>query len=145
MKLRFLTLILALSLLPACGLLQNGLPLGKRKGRASNAMVLPKPVPVGTIVLVNEESKFVLIDGGDLPSPGTGAPLKSYTAGVESGSLLATEVRKRPHIIADIKAGAPRKGDRVEAVPVMKGDKPVARAQAVPNAQPAKKPWWKLW
>jgi hypothetical protein len=88
----------------------------------------------------------VLIDGGDLPTPATGAPLKSYTAGVESGSLLATEVKKRPHIIADIKEGAPRKGDRVMAVPVLKGDKPVARAQPVqPPAPTAKKPWWKLW
>ena len=68
---------------------------------------------MGTIALVNSDSGFVLIDQGQQAAPTSGALLKTYSGGSESAVLVASDVRKRPFIIADIKSGMPQKGDRV--------------------------------
>jgi hypothetical protein len=145
-----LFLALTLAVFPGCGVLQKATHPKKRT--ASTAPRAPRPVNIGKIVLVNEESKFVLIDGGELPSPAPDATLTSYTGNTESGTLLATKIARRPHIIADIKGGAPKKGDRVMALPVLPAQAATPVATAVPAAQtPAaaatapKKPWWKMW
>ena len=74
---------------------------------------------VGTVTLVNEEGKFVLVDNGALPVPPVGGVLKCYPAQASEASaeLVATDVRKRPFTIADIRDGAPHKGDRVVYLP----------------------------
>jgi hypothetical protein len=143
-----LPLFLALTVvfLPGCGLLQKATHPRKR-GRAVAAHP-PRPVNIGTIILVNAESKFVLIDGGELPAPAPGATLTSYTGSTESGTLLATKIAHRPHIIADIKGGAPKKGDRVMALPVLPAQSatPAPTAPTSPTATTKpKKPWWKMW
>jgi hypothetical protein len=134
--------------LPGCGALQKVMPHRKRSPRATRA---PQAMLIGTISLVNEASRFVLIDGGDQPTPPVGAMLKSYEGVVESGELLATNVRRRPFIIADIKQGTPRKGNRVMLPPAGSentGEMRVARAVAVEPEAPVpvkKRSWWKLW
>lgn len=141
---RFVALVLCLSVLSSCTLLPKAWPF--RKKRVLTAQT-PRAQNAGTILLVNETSKFVLIDSGDFPTPAVGTTLTSYTAGVESATLLATEVRKRPHLIADITSGAPHKGDRVIALPTLRAEPNARRAEAVqPTPAPAKKkPFWKFW
>jgi cbb3-type cytochrome oxidase subunit 3 len=108
-----LTIALTLLLLPGCAFLR----WQKEKRRAAEEKRLaemPKvPQLVGAITLVNADGGFVLIDSGSAPSPPVGTVIKSRTAGVESGELRVTEVRKRPFVIADIIKGTPQKGDPV--------------------------------
>lgn len=80
-------------------------------------MTAQTPAFVGTIWLVNQESQFVLIDNGLLPTPPSGLVLKSYTNGAESAELVTSAIRKRPFTIADIKQGTPQRGDRVYVAP----------------------------
>ena len=95
---------------------------------------------VGTVTLVNEEGKFVLVDNGALPVPPVGGVLKCYpTAASEpSAELVATDVRKRPFTIADIREGSPRKGDRVVYLPpeLLRGKKPVIGRAATAPVRP---------
>lgn len=134
------------ALITGCALLKK--PFSSLKKRPAAAAHLPRPENVGTIVLVNEAAKFVLIDTGDYPTPTAGITLTASSGGLESATLLATNVRKRPHLIADIKSGTPRKGDRVVAPPVLRAEAstPAPRALPVqPTPAPKKKPFWKLW
>jgi hypothetical protein len=102
----------------------------------------PQPYAVGTVTLVNEEGKFVLVDNGALPVPPVGGVLRCYpgSATEPTAELVATDVRKRPFTIADIRQGAPHKGDRVVYVPpdllrTMKA-KPAAHQAAAPGPPP---------
>ena len=71
------------------------------------------PRLVGTVTLVDEPGRFVLIDGGFLPSPSADSTLRTFTGTVESGVVKVGAIRRRPFLIADIVKGAPRKGDQV--------------------------------
>ena len=71
------------------------------------------PRLVGTVTLVDEPGRFVLIDGGFLPPPSAESTLETFTAGAESGVVKVGADRRRPFVIADIVKGAPRKGDQV--------------------------------
>jgi hypothetical protein len=116
----------------------------KREKKEKPAPAAPQPVLVGTISLVNEESKFVLIDAGLLPTPPPDLALKSYTKDIESGDLLTSRERRRPFIIADIKSGIPKKGDRVytavtnakPAVPPDNGTAPATSALSTKESAP---------
>ncbi len=68
---------------------------------------------IGSILLVNTEAGFVLIDthGGTLPE--TGMALKCLRDGADSGVLIVSGERQGSHVIADITTGTPRKGDQV--------------------------------
>jgi hypothetical protein len=109
---------------PACSSLR------KRKSKRPAAMAA-QPILTGVIALVNEEARFVLIDNGVLPVPSTGARMKSYAGGTETAELIATDVRRRPFTIADIRSGAPRKGDRVFVLPA---DQPAITAAPAQEA-----------
>lgn len=100
-----LTLLLATTLFfcAGCGLF----PKKKQQYAA------PKSLFIGTITLVNEPEHFVLIDNGTSPAPASGMVLKTYTGETKSGELLASNLRRHPFLIADIREGAPKKGDRV--------------------------------
>ena len=102
-------------LLGVAALATNGCATNKRTAAAAAGRPTQSaPVLlVGTIALVNADSGFVLIDQGQQASPTTGALLKTYSGPNESAVLVASDVRKRPFIIADIKSGTPQKGDRV--------------------------------
>ena len=68
---------------------------------------------VGTIVSVNEEQHFVLIDTESSYAAPVGAALKSFTDGNETAVLTVSPEAKPPFMIADIVSGAPQKGDQV--------------------------------
>ena len=72
---------------------------------------------VGTVKLVNEADKFVLIDSGTYPSPAPGAVLKTEATEGEPAELKAGEIRRRPFAIADVVKGTPRVGERVYQQP----------------------------
>lgn len=71
------------------------------------------PILVGIITLVDEEGRFVLIDGGISPNPAPGAVLKSRPVSGEAAELKAVAIRKRPFAIADVVKGTPQVGDQV--------------------------------
>lgn len=82
----------------------------------------PKPDPAqnagkhrhaGTILLVNGEAGFVLIDSGPFIAPEAGTALKAMRNGVETGILAVGQERRGSHVVADIVTGEPRKGDQV--------------------------------
>ncbi len=117
----WLTLIVLGTALASCATLKKlKLPGSKSRGEKAekaekNAPATPAPRPlfVGTITLVNEESRFVLIDVGDSVVPSQGIALKSISNGVETGVVAVGEVKRRPFAIADIVSGSPKKGDAV--------------------------------
>ena len=99
------------SLLPGCALWHK---LVRTKQPAANQEKVPKPAQlIGTIVLVNTEGGFVLIDNGSRPSPTMGTTAEGRSPDGSSAQLRVTEVRKRPFVIGDIVSGAPRVGDAV--------------------------------
>ena len=106
-------------LLATCGVAVPGcatfkkmkvLPRQKAKSVVARAVM---PVRVGTITLVNEDRRFVLIDTGMVAAPAVGTALKSFTGESASGVLVVGDVNRRPFIVADIVQGAPQKGDAV--------------------------------
>ena len=68
---------------------------------------------VGTIVVVNEEERFVLIDTESSSSSDVGTALKSFSNGAETGVLTVSPEHRPPFMIADIVSGTPHKGDQV--------------------------------
>jgi hypothetical protein len=133
----FSVLILAALLaFPGCAMMH------RKKKPVPRAVPVPQPLLVGKIALVNEAGHFVLVDNGTLPAPPSGVTLKTFTGAVQSGELESGEVRRPPFLIADIRAGAPKKGDRVyfrqtEAVPRAEPVRPVVPAE--PVVRPSKK------
>lgn len=123
-----------------CALGSPGCALLHRKPKPTKPAP-PSALAVGTVTLVNEEGKFVLVDNGALPVPPVGGVLKCYPASATepSAELVTTDVRKRPFTIADIREGVPHKGDRVVYLPpeLLHGKKPVSRAAAAPEPQPS--------
>ena len=83
-----------------------------REKRAPETPVV-RPHYVGTITLVNEDARFVLIDAGNASVPPAGTALKTMSGETETGVVMVGEVRKRPFAVADIIRGSPKKGDRV--------------------------------
>jgi hypothetical protein len=76
-------------------------------------LVHPAPERVGVIVLVNGETRFVLIDTstGVIPDPGTA--LKALRQDAQVAVLKCGDVQRRPFVIADIVSGEPARGDVV--------------------------------
>ncbi len=113
--------------------------LRARKRPMKSASPTPQPQPqfVGTISLVNDVSHFVLVDNGMLPSPPSGGMLKSFNGSNPTGDLQASDVRRHPFIIADIRSGAPQKGDRVYLQPQHGSVLPVPTATPPPAATPS--------
>ena len=72
-----------------------------------------KPKHIGTILLVNAEAGFVLIDAHGWALPDAGTALKYIRDGADSGILAVGGERQGAHVIADIVTGTPRKGDQV--------------------------------
>ena len=67
---------------------------------------------IGSITLVNEDLRFVLIDSALAPEQG--AKLKALSADLTETAVLRTSPEKKPpFIIADIVSGTPHAGDRV--------------------------------
>jgi len=71
------------------------------------------PRYVGSVMFVDQEHGFVLIDGGSYQPPDVGRKLKSYAGGKETSELVTTPERRDPFISADIVKGTPGQGDVV--------------------------------
>ena len=71
------------------------------------------PKQVGTILMVNAEGNFVVIDSGGWAMPESGAALKCMREGIETGVIAVGSERKGTHVIADVVTGTPQKGDQV--------------------------------
>jgi hypothetical protein len=72
-----------------------------------------RPRQAGTILMVNGEGGFVVIDAGFWSPPQQGTALKCLRAGAETGVVTVGAERRGGHVIADIVTGAPHKGDQV--------------------------------
>jgi hypothetical protein len=99
--------------LAACGtIIFSGCALGRHPHPAP-AAVVQGPQRVGTVAVVNEELRFVLVDVGSLYTPRPGTALKSFSDGTETGVLAVDPEKQRPFIVADIVKGEPKVGDEV--------------------------------
>jgi hypothetical protein len=67
----------------------------------------------GTILMVNAEGNFVVVDSGVWMPPEAGSALKCMRDGVETGVVAVGRERRGSHVVADIVTGQPRKGDQV--------------------------------
>jgi hypothetical protein len=104
---------LVVTLLPGCTFWHK---FRQKEHAVEQVKAAPKPKlvqSIGTIVLVNTEGGFVLIDNGTRPSPTMGTTAQSRSADGSAADLRITEIRKRPFAIADIIRGVPKKGDEV--------------------------------
>lgn len=115
-----------------------GCSLFRHDPKRGSAAAPPRPLVVGIITLVNESEHFVLIDTDVLAAPSAGALLQTWAEGRQTGELTASAVQRRPFVIADIRQGNPRKGDRVVMMPIL-----AARSTVVPPlAAVAPRPWY---
>lgn len=71
------------------------------------------PLLIGTVALVNEAMRFVLVDVGSNYAAAPGSTLKCIANRQESAVLTVSPERKSPFIIADIVKGDPHPGDQV--------------------------------
>ena len=90
----------------------KAVPVRFPKGDAADA-AKGKRKQIGTILLVNADAGFVLIDTHGWVQPEAGMALKCMREGVDSGILIVSGERRGSHVIADITTGTPRKGDQV--------------------------------
>jgi hypothetical protein len=72
-----------------------------------------KPRQVGTILMVNTEGNFVLIDSSGWTAPEPGTALKCFRDGAETGVIAVGSERQGARVAADVVTGTPRKGDGV--------------------------------
>lgn len=72
------------------------------------------PTVVGSVAVVDEEKRFVLIDlESNLYVPPPGVVLRTANASGETGHLRTSPEEKRPFVAADIVQGNPAVGDQV--------------------------------
>lgn len=90
----------------------KAMPIRFPKANAPDAAT-GKRRQIGTILLVNAEAAFVLIETHGSVQPEAGMALKCLRDGADSGGLIVSGERQGTHVIADITTGAPRKGDQV--------------------------------
>jgi hypothetical protein len=146
---RFCVFLLCFSLFPGCASFKKR---SDAKHRAATERTVDQagsqPLLVGKIALVNAGDRFVLIDAASTPATRVGANWRAYTGGAMSAELRATDVRRRPWVIADIVSGEPQTGDTVmqpaeaEAGTTPRAE-PVRHETATPAAKPL--PFWKRW
>jgi hypothetical protein len=100
--------------LAVCGMVALcGCALARHRAPAASAAAAPGPRRVGTVAVVNEELRFVLVDVGSLYVPQAGTALKSFSGETETGILAVDPEKERPFIVADIVRGEPKVGDEV--------------------------------
>ncbi len=87
-------------------------PIRFPKANATDAAT-GKRKQIGTILLVNAEAGFVLIETHGGVQPEAGMALKCLRDGADSGVLIVSGEHQGTHVIADITTGTPRKGDQV--------------------------------
>lgn len=104
--------------LPSCALpkwkkIPRATPVRFPRAEASRPTQEKKGRQVGTILMVNNDGNFVLIDSGGWQLPQPGAALKCFRGEMEIGVIAVGNERQGAHVVADIVTGKPQKGDRV--------------------------------
>ncbi len=94
-------------------MLTPGCALFKHPPKPPRAEVVGIPSFVGTVAVVDEDDRFVLIDTDYTSTLEPGTELKTLTGQTETGTLRLSPEKRRPFFAADIVSGAPKKGDRV--------------------------------
>ncbi len=107
---RGLIFVLLMAVLPGCALVKN---FGKRKPPAMPTTTAAPQNFLGTISMVNEDGRFVLVDFGGFAAPTPGAELQVRRSGAEVATLKAGAEMRRPFAAADIVQGTPQAGDDV--------------------------------
>lgn len=147
--------LICVGALPACALLPKG---SKAQARAAAARASEeshrRPLLVGQVAMVNAEDGFVLVDAATVTTVRAGTIWRTYTGTAVSAELRATEVRRRPWVVADIVSGIPQKNDTVmQPAGALEGTAPRAEAvlppatEEVPGDEASAKraPFWKRW
>ncbi len=86
---------------------------GRKNAAPQKTASAPEHRLVGTIVMVNTQQNFVLIDTDTAAPAEDGTALKSFSNGTETGVLAVSPQHRPPFMIADIVSGSPQKGDQV--------------------------------
>ena len=113
-----------LALVALCGVLGScAWPWKKKEVPRAKAIRFPKanvsdgtkgtPKQVGTVLMVNADGNFILIDSSGWLMPEKGAALKCMREGMETGVVAVGSERKGTHVAADVVTGAPQRGDQV--------------------------------
>ncbi|MEO7933158.1 MAG: hypothetical protein ABIT76_08370 [Chthoniobacterales bacterium] len=100
-------LVLLLAVLPGCAVLGK---FGKKKPPAETVATQNF---LGTISMVNDAGRFVLVDFGGFAAPTPGAEMQVRRGGEDVATLKAGAEMRRPFAAADIVQGAPQPGDDV--------------------------------
>jgi hypothetical protein len=104
----FKRLLLLSSLLvsvPGCALFQGGKEEPAPTAETQNFL--------GSISMVNEDGRFVLVDFGGFAAPQPGAEVEVRRDGETVATLKVGEEMRRPFAAADIVDGTPQTGDDV--------------------------------
>ncbi len=100
---RYLGSVLLAMLLASCGLLP-------KKDQPPAATL---PTWVGSIVMVDQPNRFVLVESSSGARPSPGQVFLSFGTVGRTASLRATEENRPPFAALEILEGAPAVGDRV--------------------------------
>ena len=95
--------MLLFALLPGCAL------FGKKKRKAEPKIVRP----VGTVLVVNEADRFVVVETRGATKAGPGVFLQAERNNAETALLKTAREQRRGLLAADIIAGEPSVGDDV--------------------------------
>ena len=97
------------------GLMLLAGPACHREPPPPKAVVVSKGVPklVGTIFMVNEDGRFVLVKSDAWSGPDEGTALKCMRDGKETGIVNVGKERRAAYVTADIVTGHPKRGDEV--------------------------------
>lgn len=120
----FIRIVRFLALAALCGSLCScAQPWKKKEVPRAKPIRFPKanvsdgtkgtPKQVGTVLMVNTDGNFVLIDSSGWLMPEKGTALKCMREGQETGVVAVGSERKGTHVAADVVTGTPQKGDQV--------------------------------
>ncbi|MEQ1852417.1 MAG: hypothetical protein ABMA01_12595, partial [Chthoniobacteraceae bacterium] len=115
---RIIPAVVVLAALPSCAWpwkkeIPRAQPIRFPSADATDTAHPKKPRQVGTILMVNTEGNFVLIDSSGWTAPEPGTALKCFRDGTETGVIAVGSERQGTRMAADVVTGTPRKGDGV--------------------------------
>jgi len=91
----------------------SGCAFWKSPGKKEAAKKMATESFLGTVSMVNEDGRFVLVDFGGFAAPVPGAELQARRAGETVATLKAGGEIRRPFAAADIMEGTPQVGDDI--------------------------------
>lgn len=83
--------------------------------KPTGPIIVASDAPLGRVVLVNANLRFVVIDFGLRGLPEPGARLSVFRKGLKMGEVKITGWREETNTVGDIVAGEAAKGDEIRA------------------------------